>query len=68
MLLTRGTRAQLELLRRKIEHAHPFITEGGGGLFLPDGYFSLRLEGAEAMQPAIYVSPSDARRKKPAQP
>jgi mannosyl-3-phosphoglycerate phosphatase len=47
VLSTRGTRAQLETLRRKIGHAHPFITEGGGGLFIPDGYFSLRLEGAK---------------------
>lgn len=46
VLSTRGTRAQLEPLRRKIGHAHPFITEGGGGLFFPDGYFALRLEGA----------------------
>jgi mannosyl-3-phosphoglycerate phosphatase len=46
VLSTRGTRAQLEPLRRKIGHAHPFITEGGGGLFIPDGYFALRLEGA----------------------
>lgn len=46
VLSTRGTRAQLEPLRRKIRHGHPFITEGGGGLFLPDGYFALRLEGA----------------------
>lgn len=46
ILSTAGTRAQLELLRRKIGHAHPFITEGGGGLFLPDGYFALSLEGA----------------------
>jgi mannosyl-3-phosphoglycerate phosphatase len=46
VLLTRGTRAQLEILRRKIGHAHPFVSEGGGGLFLPDGYFALRLEGA----------------------
>lgn len=46
ILTTRDTRAQLELLRRKIGHAHPFITEGGGGLFVPDGYFALRLDGA----------------------
>ena len=46
VLSTHGTRAQLEVLRRKIGHGHPFITEGGGGLFLPDGYFALRLEGA----------------------
>lgn len=46
VLSTLGTRAQLEPLRRKIGHAHPFIAEGGGGLFIPDGYFALRLEGA----------------------
>ncbi len=47
VLSTRGTRAQLETLRRRIGHAHPFITERGGGLFIPDGYFALRLEGAK---------------------
>lgn len=47
VLSTSGTRAQVEFLRRKIGHAHPFITESGGGLFLPDGYFALRLEGAK---------------------
>ena len=42
VLSSNGTRAQLEPLRRKIGHAHPFITEGGGGLFIPDGYFAVR--------------------------
>jgi mannosyl-3-phosphoglycerate phosphatase len=46
ILATHSTRAELEPFRRKIEHGHPFITEDGGGLFLPDGYFSLALEGA----------------------
>jgi mannosyl-3-phosphoglycerate phosphatase len=46
VLSTQGTRAELELFRRKMGHGHPFITEGGGGLFIPDGYFALRLEGA----------------------
>lgn len=46
VLATRGTRAQLEPLRRKLEHGHPFLTESGSGLFLPDGYFSLPLEKA----------------------
>jgi mannosyl-3-phosphoglycerate phosphatase len=49
ILSTRGTRAELEPLRRKIGHAHPFITEGGGGLFFPDGYFALRLPRAKRM-------------------
>jgi len=46
VLSTRDTRAQIEPLRRKIGHGHPFITEGGGGLFIPDGYFGIRLDGA----------------------
>ncbi len=33
-------------LRRKIENGYPFITESGGGLFIPDGYFAKHLEGA----------------------
>jgi mannosyl-3-phosphoglycerate phosphatase len=46
VLSTRGTRAQLEPLRRKLQHGHPFLTESAAGLFIPDGYFNLRLEGA----------------------
>ena len=46
VLSSRGNRAQLDPLRRKLQHGHPFLTESGGGLFIPDGYFNLRLEGA----------------------
>lgn len=46
ILVTSGTRAEIDPLRRKIEHQHPFITESGGGLFMPDGYFSQHLAGA----------------------
>ncbi len=46
VISSRGTRAQLEPLRRKLQHGHPFLTESGGGLFIPDGYFNLHLEGA----------------------
>jgi mannosyl-3-phosphoglycerate phosphatase len=46
ILATAGTRAQIEPLRRRLQHAHPFLTEGGAGLFIPDGYFNLHLEGA----------------------
>ena len=46
VLSSRGNRAQLEPLRRRLQHRHPFLTESGGGLFIPDGYFNLRLEGA----------------------
>jgi len=40
------TRAQLDPLRRKMGHRHPFITENGGGLFLPQDYFNIAVEGS----------------------
>ncbi|MBI3663489.1 MAG: HAD-IIB family hydrolase [Acidobacteria bacterium] len=43
---TSKTRAEVEWLRRKIGNAHPFITENGGGIFIPHGYFPQRIEGA----------------------
>jgi len=40
------TRAEVEILRRKMGNAHPFITENGGGIFIPHGYFPQRIQGA----------------------
>jgi mannosyl-3-phosphoglycerate phosphatase family protein len=36
---TSKTRAELMPLRRRLRNAHPFITENGGGVFVPRGYF-----------------------------
>jgi mannosyl-3-phosphoglycerate phosphatase len=47
VLLTSRTRAEIEPLRRDLEHRHPFVTESGGGVFIPDGYFNLRIPGAQ---------------------
>lgn len=47
VLVTSKTRAEVEPLRRKLGHGHPFITENGGGVFIPDGYFNLKIPGAE---------------------
>jgi len=33
------TRAEIELYRRRLENDHPFISENGGGVFIPRGYF-----------------------------
>jgi mannosyl-3-phosphoglycerate phosphatase family protein len=46
VLVTPRTRAEIEPVRRKIGHIHPFITESGGGIFFPDGYFNVRISGA----------------------
>jgi len=34
------TRPEIEFYRRKIENEHPFISENGGAVFIPEGYFS----------------------------
>ncbi len=34
------TRAEIEELRERLNNAHPFISENGGGVFTPKGYFS----------------------------
>jgi mannosyl-3-phosphoglycerate phosphatase family protein len=54
VLLTTRTREEIEPIRRKIGHNHPFVTENGGGIFFPDGYFSLRIPGA--VRTARYLS------------
>lgn len=36
------TRFQLDEPRRRLGHSHPFIAEGGCGVYLPEGYFHLR--------------------------
>lgn len=43
---TSKTRAEVEVLRRKLGIRHPFITENGGGLFIPRGYFKRLAQGA----------------------
>lgn len=48
VMVTSKTRAEVEVLRRKLEHTHPFVTENGGGIFVPHGYFPQRIEGAKS--------------------
>jgi predicted mannosyl-3-phosphoglycerate phosphatase (HAD superfamily) len=40
--VTRRTRLLVDDPRRKLGHNHPFIAEGGCGVYLPEGYFHLR--------------------------
>ncbi|MBI5493147.1 MAG: HAD-IIB family hydrolase [Deltaproteobacteria bacterium] len=47
------TRAEIEPIRRKLGNNHPFISENGGGIFIPAGYFHagtrMRAEGYEVI-------------------
>jgi mannosyl-3-phosphoglycerate phosphatase len=37
------TSAEVEALRRELSNPHPFVTENGGGVFVPRGYFDVRM-------------------------
>ncbi len=59
VLLTSRTREEIDPIRRKMGHNHPFVTENGGGIYFPDGYFSLRIPGA--VRTARYLSVAQGR-------
>jgi mannosyl-3-phosphoglycerate phosphatase len=59
VLLTSRTREEIEPIRRKLGHNHPFVTENGGGIFFPDGYFSLKIPGV--VRTARYLSIAQGR-------
>ncbi len=40
ILVSSKTRAEIESLRVDLKHRHPFITENGGAIFIPRGYFA----------------------------
>lgn len=42
------TRAEIELFRMRIRNSHPFVTENGGGIFIPEGYFGFPVGGRSA--------------------
>lgn len=43
VLCSSKTREEIEHYRRLLRNAHPFISENGGGIFLPPGYFSAKV-------------------------
>jgi mannosyl-3-phosphoglycerate phosphatase len=45
ILCSSKTRAEIEVYREKLRNNHPFISENGGGIFIPEGYFKFEIEG-----------------------
>jgi mannosyl-3-phosphoglycerate phosphatase len=42
VLSSSKTRAEIEMYRKKLDNNHPFISENGGGVFIPKNYFSFQ--------------------------
>jgi mannosyl-3-phosphoglycerate phosphatase len=45
VLVSSKTRAELEVYRDRLANRHPFVSENGGGIFIPEGYFPFPIEG-----------------------
>lgn len=45
ILCSSKTRAEIEVYRKKLKNAHPFIPENGGAIFVNRKYFRIKLEG-----------------------
>ncbi len=39
------TRAEIEVYRSRLSNRHPFVSENGGGAFIPEGYFPFTVDG-----------------------
>lgn len=39
ILCSSKTRSEIELYRKRMDNRHPFISENGGGIFIPENYF-----------------------------
>ncbi len=48
------TSAEIEYYRRKLQNGDPFISENGGGVFVPKGYFRFRLAD-QGLDPQAYT-------------
>jgi len=47
IICTSKTQAEIEHYRRKLDNRHPFISENGGGIFIPKDYRELRITNHE---------------------
>jgi mannosyl-3-phosphoglycerate phosphatase len=39
------TSAEIDVYRRRLDNTHPFISENGGGIYIPEGYFPAQGSG-----------------------
>ncbi|MBW7957618.1 MAG: HAD-IIB family hydrolase [Deltaproteobacteria bacterium] len=46
-LVTSKTRKEVERIRERLGNLHPFITENGGGVYVPRSYFPFPVKGEE---------------------
>jgi mannosyl-3-phosphoglycerate phosphatase len=55
ILCSSKTRAEMELIQTDLRLRHPFISENGGAIFVPRGYFPLSLEGTRSIEGYVAI-------------
>jgi mannosyl-3-phosphoglycerate phosphatase len=45
VLCSSKTQAEIEAYRKRLDNRHPFMSENGGGIFIPEGYFPFPVGG-----------------------
>ncbi len=48
VLCSSKTKMEIEHIRKKMINSHPFISENGGGIFIPKGYFQFQITNLPA--------------------
>ncbi len=66
VIVSSKTRAEIEVWRERLGNRHPFVSENGGGIFIPRGYFPVRAgEGGRGAYEMITLGmPYDAVRRR----
>ncbi len=65
VLCSSKARAEIEVYRKRLNNGHPFISENGGAIFVPRGYFPFAVQGEPqgAYITSILGAPYDTIRK-----
>jgi len=58
---TSKSRAEIERCRSLLGNRHPFVSENGGGIFIPEGYFSRKFRYDRASDGYLVIEPGTPR-------
>src|SRR5215211_6339369 len=59
VLCSSKTRAEIEPLRAELRNRHPFVSENGGAVFIPAGYFPFDVDDVEPRGDYLVVKIGD---------
>jgi len=58
---TSKSRGEIEMYRSLLGNRHPFVSENGGGVFIPEGYFSRKFRYDRASDGYLVIEPGTSR-------